>query len=78
MAKIRYEHSDPEEIREAQNIEFTVPDDLNIFEYRIMCMRLASALGYTSESIKKAFGEESDPEADINIDWLNDWVNNIN
>jgi hypothetical protein len=43
--------------REASKIEFTVPDDMNIQEYKVMCVRLASSLGYTNNSIKKAFGD---------------------
>ena len=49
---------DNNNFREASNIELTVPDDMDIFEYRIMCIRLASAMGYTESSIKRAFGEE--------------------
>lgn len=77
MAKIRYEHSTPDEVREANVIEFTVPDDMDIYEYRIMCIRLASALGYTSETIKRGFGEEY-RENDIDIDWMDEWINSTN
>lgn len=53
--------------REARKINLDVPDDMNIFEFKIMCVRLASAMGYTDVSIKKAFGStdyesESDKE----------------
>jgi len=44
--------------REARNISFDVPDDMNIFEFKIMCVRMASALGYTDTTIKKAFGDD--------------------
>lgn len=51
--------------REAQKIELAVPDDMNIFEFKIMCVRLASALGYTDTSIKKSFGStEYESESD--------------
>ena len=46
--------------REAKTISFDVPDDMNIFEFRIMCIRMASAMGYTDNTIKKGFGEDSD------------------
>ncbi len=50
--------NDTEYNREASNIEFTLPDDMDIWEYKIMCTRLASAMGYTESTIKRAFGEE--------------------
>jgi len=51
--------------REAKKIELDVPDDMNIFEYKIMCVRLAACLGYTDGSIKKAFGStEYESESD--------------
>lgn len=52
--------NDTEFNREATNIEFTLPDDMDIFEYRIMCIRMASAMGYGESSIQKAFGNEDD------------------
>jgi hypothetical protein len=42
--------------REAKKITLEIPDDMNIFEFKIICVRLASAMGYTDVSIKKAFG----------------------
>jgi hypothetical protein len=44
--------------REASKIEFEVPNDMDVWEYKRMCMRMAGAMGYTSLSIKKAFGQE--------------------
>jgi len=66
MAKLEY-HSEEPLNREAMNISFDVPDDMNINEYKIMCVRLASAMGYHQNSIYRAFGEldyqtESDTE----------------
>jgi hypothetical protein len=29
---------------------------MNIYEYKIMCVRLAHAMGYHHNSVKKAFG----------------------
>jgi hypothetical protein len=43
--------------REASKIEFEVPDDMNISEFKVMCVRLASAMGYHENSIKKSFGD---------------------
>lgn len=59
MAKLTFTYTDTElENREASQIEFTVPDDMDINEYKVMCMRLASAMGYHHETIVKGFGNE--------------------
>ena len=42
--------------REASKIEFEVPNDMDVWEYKRMCIRMAGAMGYTSLSVKKAFG----------------------
>ena len=64
MAKLEY-HSEEPLNREAMHISFDVPDDMNINEYKIMCVRLASAMGYHPSSIYKAFGElEYETESD--------------
>lgn len=57
MAKLIY-NSESEENREASIIEFTISEDLDIYEFKVVCMRLASAMGYTGNTIKKAFGNE--------------------
>jgi hypothetical protein len=49
---------DEEENREASKIEFQVPNDMDVWEYKRMCIRMAGAMGYTSLSVKKAFGQE--------------------
>jgi len=57
MAKFTFSIEE-EDNREASKIEFEVPNDLDIWEYKRMCMRMAGAMGYASLSIKKAFGQE--------------------
>lgn len=59
MAKLIFRYTDEmvEECREASEIEFKIPDDLNIHEYKIICVRLASALGFVESTIKNSFGE---------------------
>ena len=47
-----------EDNREASKIEFEVPNDMDVWEYKRMCIRMAGAKGYTSLSVKKAFGQE--------------------
>ena len=49
---------DEAENREASKIEFEVPNDMDVWEYKRMCVRMAGAMGYTSLSVKKAFGQE--------------------
>lgn len=58
---------DEKDNREASKIEFKVPNDLDIWEYKRVCMRMAGAMGYTSLSIKKAFGHEYKRESDKEI-----------
>jgi hypothetical protein len=31
---------------------------MDVWEYKRMCIRMAGAMGYTSLSVKKAFGQE--------------------
>jgi hypothetical protein len=66
MAKLKYT-SDEESHREAKHIEFTISEDLNINEFKIICKRLAAAMGYHPESIKKEFGNDwdGDKKADL-------------
>ena len=66
MAKLTYLTNESEH-REATKIEFTIPEDLDVWEYKRVCMRMASAMGYTSISIKKAFGHEYKSEMDNEI-----------
>ena len=55
---------DEEENREASKIEFEVPNDMDVWEYKRMCMRMAGAMGYTSLSIRKSFGIEYKKDLD--------------
>jgi hypothetical protein len=77
MAKLIFKYTEDEFIdnsREASEIEFTIADDLNIFEFKTICVRMASALGYHEESIKKAFGNLDYP----NNFTITDLINEIN
>ena len=56
-----------EENREASKIEFEVPNDMDVWEYKRMCMRMAGAMGYTSLSIRKAFGIEYKKDLDTEL-----------
>lgn len=50
--------------KEPQIIEFSIPTDLSIHEYKRTCKRLAHALGYSTKNIDEQFGrdiEKGDP-----------------
>ena len=59
MGKLIFRYTDElvNEIREAKEIELTVPDDMDINEFKVMCVRMASAMGYQDKSIQKGFGD---------------------
>lgn len=48
---------DVSEERESSKISFEYPHDLDIFEFKTLCVRIAASIGYSSESIEEAFGE---------------------
>lgn len=79
MAKLIFKYTDEllEDCREASEVEFTIPDDFDIHEYKIICMRLASAIGFTESTIHKSFGESVyDTELDIQFkDFLKSALN---
>lgn len=49
--------------REAQKIEFEVPEDLSIQDFKILCKRLASSLGYSYKSIDEIFDNKQSPQS---------------
>jgi len=51
-----------EDNREAKKIQFELPIDLNIKEFKRMCMRMAYSLGYANNSIVKTFGHDEDED----------------
>jgi len=44
--------------KEPQIIEFSIPTDLSIQEYKRTCKRLAHALGYSTQNIEEYFGKD--------------------
>ena len=68
MGKLIFRYTDElvEDIREAKEIELTVPDDMDINEFKVMCVRMASAMGYQEKSIQKGFGDLVYGEEDVN------------
>jgi hypothetical protein len=57
MGKLIYISEDSDN-REANVITFEVVDDLTISEFKIICMRMASAMGYSQIIIEKSFGSD--------------------
>lgn len=60
MGKLIFTYTDKDYIehnREVSKIELDVPDDMDIHEFKVICVRLASTIGYTNKSITKAFGD---------------------
>lgn len=54
-------------IKEPTKIEFEVPNDLNIYEFKTVCIRIAKSLGYSDIKISDTLGEiqESPEERDL-------------
>lgn len=57
MDKLKYSRNSSGDTREPNDIEFTIPSDLNIYEFKIVCIRLAKALGYSDDNITNIFGK---------------------
>ena len=60
MGKLIFTYTDKDFIeynREASKIELEIPDDVDINEYKVACVRLAAAMGYSNKTIKKSFGD---------------------
>jgi len=81
MAKITFEYTEQDMKdfnREANKIEFEVPDDMNNHEFNTMCIRLAQAIGYHSDSIERGMKtshtnfEEKNDEITLLLDSLID------
>ena len=68
-----------QENREASKIEFEVPNDMDVWEYKRMCIRMAGAMGYASLSVKKAFGNEylRNVEDELNLIFENAYTGSI-
>ncbi len=54
MATLEYKVDD-KHYREASTIRFDIPDDMTIDEFKIICIRLAYALGYQHSSVQSMF-----------------------
>lgn len=57
-----------DDTKECFKIEFDIPEGLTIGELKVIFIRLASALGYSEETIKDEFGPLTDPMRKLNIE----------
>ncbi len=46
--------------KEAKVIEFTLPKDMTCNQFKIMCVRMAHAIGYHEKSVRETFGHIQD------------------
>lgn len=60
MAKLVFERNEDEYITEAKKIELTFDEDIDIYEFHTLCIRLAGAVGFHHNSIERAFGKIHD------------------
>ena len=56
--KLTYERGAPSS--EAQKIAFDIPQDMTVHEFKRICKRMASALGYSPTSIEESFGKSKE------------------
>ena len=61
MRKLIYERNN-DDASEPIKISFDIHEELDIYEFRTLCKRMASAIGYHFDSISDAFGGENSKE----------------
>jgi len=54
-------YSRGESTKEAKVIDFTLPKGMTCHEFKIICIRMAHAIGYHTNSVKDTFGKIEDP-----------------
>ena len=54
----------PNTVSEIKTIEIRFPEGPDIYDFKILCIRLAHSLGYSPDSIREAFGEVKHPNED--------------
>jgi len=56
---------------EAKSIELKIPSDITCKEFKIICIRMAHALGYHESSVRETFGDIKDTTAKLDKNQLN-------
>jgi len=46
--------------KEAKRIEFDLPQEMTCAEFKVICIRMAHAVGYHENSVRENFGKISD------------------
>jgi hypothetical protein len=57
--KLIYQRSG--ETKEAKSIDLQIPNNMTCDEFRIICIRMAHALGYHENNVRETFGDIKDP-----------------
>ena len=60
MAEITFKYTTQEylqDLREVSEVTLSLPDGMTIQEYKQACARLALAIGYQPNTVKKGFGD---------------------
>jgi hypothetical protein len=63
MARLEYTTDDTDN-KEMNKIVFEFNDDLTINEFKVICKRMAAAMGYGDSNIKSTFGNDVSPNFD--------------
>tara|TARA_R100000005_G_C4970665_1_gene183790 strand:+ start:1158 stop:1379 length:222 start_codon:yes stop_codon:yes gene_type:complete len=63
MDKLVYHRCD--DSKEPQKIDFEFKREITAYEFRNICVRMASALGYSNGSIENAFPKPKDNEHEV-------------
>ena len=59
--------------REAEKIEMDIPSNLTIKEFKTICRRLASSLGYGPSAVSREFGKDKEVGNKNQLKLLLDW-----
>ncbi len=51
------------ETKEAKSIELKIPNGMTCTEFKIMCIRMAHAIGYHENSVRETFGKIDDKKS---------------
>ena len=52
--------------KEAKSIQLKIPNNMNCTEFKIICVRMAHALGYHENTVRDTFGDIQDNDKNIN------------
>lgn len=74
MSKFIY--VDTENNSEANRIEFDINGEIDIFKFKLLCMRMALAMGYSPKNISEVFGDvRNNVEFQNELKQFNQYIN---